>query len=60
MARPPVEAGLAAYEVSVVCEGDAAVGNHGVEFGEALEMPVDDRLVDMNPRRVSTGWSSGV
>lgn len=50
-----MEAGLAADEIAVVGESDAAFGDHGVEFGEALEVPVDDRLVDMDPRRVSAG-----
>ena len=55
LAWPPMEAGLAADEIAVVGESDAAFGDHGVEFGEALEVPVDDRLVDMDPRRVSAG-----
>lgn len=49
-----MEAGLAADEIGVVAEGDAALGDDGVEFGEALEVPVDDRLVDMD-QRVSAG-----
>ena len=44
-----MEAGLPADEVSIVAEGDAALGDDGVEFGEAFEMAVDDGLVDMGP-----------
>lgn len=44
-----MEAGLAADEIAVVCEGDAALGDDGVELGEALEVSVDDRLIDMDP-----------
>lgn len=40
---------MAADEFSIVAEGDAALGDDGVEFGEAVEVPVNDRLVDMNP-----------
>lgn len=44
-----MESGLPADEVSIVAEGDVALGNDGVEFGEAFEMAVDDGLVDMGP-----------
>jgi len=44
-----VEPGLTTDEVLIATEGDAALGNDSVEFGEAVEVPVDDRLVDMDP-----------
>jgi hypothetical protein len=44
-----VEAGLAPDEIAIGSEGDAALGDDGVQFGEAVEVPVDDRLVDMSP-----------
>jgi len=45
-----VEAGLALDEVAVVGEGEAPVGDHGVEFGDGLEVPVDDGVVDLDPK----------
>jgi hypothetical protein len=44
-----VEAGLASDEVAVIGKGDAPVGDHGVDFGEGLEVFVGDRFVDVNP-----------
>jgi hypothetical protein len=55
-----VEACLTTDEGAIGGEGDAAFGDDGVEGGEAVEVPFDDRLVDMDPRRVSAGWSAGV
>lgn len=49
-----MEASLAADEVSVIAERDAALGDDGIEFGEGVEVAVDDRLVDMDPERL--GW----
>jgi hypothetical protein len=49
-----MEAGLTSDKIAVVCEGDAALCNDGVEVGEAFEVPVDDRLVDMDPEGL--GW----
>jgi hypothetical protein len=40
-----VDAGLATDEIAVVAEGDASLGDHGVEFGEAFEVPVDEALM---------------
>ena len=62
MAWPPVEAGLAADQIAIVGKGDAALGDYGVEFGEAFEVPADDGLVDMDPEGLgglkfwAVGW----
>ena len=44
-----MEAGLAADEFAIVAEGDAALGDGGVEVGEGVEVLVDDRLVHVDP-----------
>ena len=44
-----MEAGLAADELAIVAEGDAALGDGGVEVGEGVEVLVDDRLVHVDP-----------
>ena len=44
-----MEAGLASDEVAVVVEGDASLGDDGVEVGEGVEVPVDDGFVDVDP-----------
>ena len=53
-----MEPSLASDEIAVVAEGDAAFGEHGVEVGEGVEVPVDDGLVDVDPeglRRLQFG-----
>lgn len=35
--------------VAVGVEVDALAGDEGVELGEAVEVPVDERLVDVDP-----------
>ncbi len=47
-----MEAGLAPDAVSVRVEGDALAGDDGVEIGEAVEVAVDDRLVEVDPQRL--------
>jgi hypothetical protein len=49
-----VEAGLAPDTVSVGGEADALTRDHSVELGEAIEVPIDDRLVEVDPQRL--GW----
>ncbi len=44
-----MEASLAPDAVAIGVEGDALAGDGGVEIGEGLEAPGDDRLVDMDP-----------
>ena len=44
-----METGLALDEVAVVGEGDASFGDHGVEVGERIEVPVDDGFVHVDP-----------
>jgi hypothetical protein len=44
-----VEAGLSSDEVAIGREGDASFGDSGVEVLERFEVPVDDRLVDVDP-----------
>ena len=44
-----MEARLAFDAAAVGVQGDALRGDGGVEFGEGLEMPVRDGLVDMHP-----------
>ncbi len=57
-----MEASLAADEISVIAERDAAFGDDGIEFGQGVEVAVDDRLVDMDPERLgrlklgAVGW----
>jgi hypothetical protein len=45
-----MEPGLASDEIAVVGEGDAALGDDCVEFCQSPEVPVDDRLVEMDPK----------
>ena len=40
---------MSKFGTSVIAERDSAFGNDGVQFGEAFEVLVDDRLVDMGP-----------
>jgi hypothetical protein len=49
-----LEPGLTTDEVLIATESDAALGDDGIEFGEAFEVPVDDRFVDMDPECL--GW----
>lgn len=44
-----MEACRAFDEFAIVAEGDAALGNDGVELCEGIEVLVDDGLVDMDP-----------
>ena len=44
-----MEAGLTTDQVSVPVERDALRGHGGVQFGEGLEVLVDDGLVDVDP-----------
>ena len=46
-----MESCLSADEIAVVGELDALVGNDGVELGKGGEVPVGDRLVDVDPER---------
>jgi hypothetical protein len=46
---PPVEAGLSPDALPILVEGDALRSHYGVEIGEGVEVPVGDRLVDMDP-----------
>ena len=48
-----MEAGLTPDPVSVGVEGNTLTSDDGVELGEAVEVPIDDRLVDMDPQRLS-------
>src|SRR5918993_6117113 len=45
-----MEAGLAPDPVAVGGEADALTGDGGVEIGEAVEGPVGDRLVEVDPQ----------
>ena len=45
-----MEAGLAPDAVSVGVEGHTLAGDGFVEIGEAVEVPVDDRLVEVDPQ----------
>ena len=54
-----MESGLASDEVAIVAEGDAALGDDGIEVGEGVEVLVDDGFVEW-VQRVSAGCSSGV
>jgi hypothetical protein len=47
-----VETGLASDPIAVGGEADALAGDSGVRFGEAAEVPVDDRLVEVDPQRL--------
>ena len=47
-----MEAGLAPDAVAVGGEADALVSDGGIEIGEAVEVAVGDRLVDMDPERL--------
>ncbi len=49
-----MEPGLAPDPVAVGVEGDALAGDGGVELGEGFEVPVGERLIDMDPQRL--GW----
>jgi hypothetical protein len=49
-----MEAGLAPDAVAVGGEADALTGDGGIELGEAIEVPVGDRLVEVDPQRL--GW----
>ena len=44
-----MESGLASDEVAIVAEGDAALGDDGIEVGEGVEVLVDDGFVDVGP-----------
>jgi len=44
---------LAPDAVSVGVEGHTLAGDGFVEIGEAVEVPVDDRLVEVDPQRLS-------
>ena len=48
-----MEAGLAPDAVAVGGEADALTGDGGIELGEAIEVPVGDRLVEVDPQRLS-------
>ena len=44
-----MEPGLTSDEVAIAFEGDAAFGDDSVEVVERVEVPVDERLVDVGP-----------
>ena len=44
-----MESGLASDEVAVVFEGDASLGDDGIEVFEGVEVLVDDGFVDVGP-----------
>ena len=47
-----MEPGLALYAIAVGVEHDALRGDSGIEFGEGVEVPVGDGLIDMYPERL--------
>ena len=49
-----MEAGLTPDPIAVGVEGNTLAGDDGVELGQAIEVPVDDRLVEVDPQRL--GW----
>ena len=48
-----MEAGLAPDAVAVGGEADALTRDHSVELSQGVEVPVDDRLVEVDPQRLS-------
>ena len=57
-----MEACLSPDEFAVCGEGDAALGEDGVEIGEGFEVLVDDGFVEMDPERFGglEFWGVGV
>lgn len=55
-----METGLATDKVTIIAEGDAALGHDGVEFGEGVEVPVDDWFVDVDPEGLGRLQLGGV
>ena len=55
-----MEPGLSFDPSLVGVEGDALPGDGGVEIGEGIEVPVGDRLVDMDPQRLGRLELGGV
>ena len=55
-----MEAGLASHSVAVGVEGDALLGDGGVEVDEGVEVLVDDSLVDVDPERLGRLQFGGI
>ena len=47
-----MKTGLTSDAMTVGVEGDALASDDGVELGEAIEVAVDDRLVEVDPQRL--------
>ena len=47
-----MEAGLTPDPIAIGGEANALTCDDGVELGQAIEVPVDDRLVEVDPQRL--------
>ena len=55
-----MEAGLAPDPIAIGGEADALASDGFVEIGEGVEVPVDDRLVEVDPQRLDRLELGGV